>query len=48
MKDYRFLTAGIIAVMIFVAAVAFAIGQRTTCFNFLGLAHGCVVDTTKH
>jgi len=47
MRDNKFLTAAIVAVMIFVAAVAYAIGQRTTCFNFLGLAKGCVIDTTK-
>ena len=48
MRDNKFFIASIVAMMIFVAAVAYAVGQRTTCLNFLGLAHGCIVDTTKH
>lgn len=44
----RFKIAGILAIVIFVAVVAVGIAQRTTCFDFFGLAKGCVLDTTKH
>lgn len=44
----KFKIAGYVAIAIFVAIVAIGIAQRTTCFDFFGLAKGCVLDTTKH
>ncbi len=44
----KFKIAGYVAIAIFVAIVAIGIVQRTTCFDFFGLAKGCIVDTTKH
>jgi hypothetical protein len=41
-----YVIAGVCAAVIVIAAIGFALGQRTTCYNFFGMSKGCVVDTT--
>ena len=47
MPNNKVFTAGALAVIIILCAVAFAIGQRSTSYNFLGLSGTCI-DTTVH
>lgn len=43
----KYTIAGVVAAAIFLSVAAFAIGQRSTSYNFLGLSGTCI-DTTVH
>lgn len=43
----KYTIAGIVAALIFLSVGAFALGQRATSYNFLGLSGTCI-DTTVH
>lgn len=48
MLNNKVLTASAIAVIVFLTAGAFAIGQRSTSFNFLGMSGTCIDTTVRH